>query len=460
MIRKLVLVYLIVVLSFAWGYAAVQYQLFPAKLLLSAEKFAKLALFKNSDPVPPKSNGTGASDELDLLLTNYNSRDGREYQDIEIPGLKNRVRGPQMYSGRSGNNKGYRFLYGTFDFDTELHGALLMDDSNQVIHKWALSESSLKLLSGDGQGGESVSNTPGRAASRWPHGVAVFSNGSIIVTDHNRGHGIFRLNLCSELEWMNSGRFNDVIESHLDGGVWTIRDDNIIELDSGNGKVTREISLNDIHLANPDIAVFTPKRSLRTSKWYHDPVHLNDVEPLTVELASSFPMFEAGDLLVSYRSLNLVAILDSKTLAIKWWRTGVSQRQSDVDWEPDGTISVYDNNQRDNPDGKGNRLPESRARYSKIIKINPVSLAVKEIYPGDEEGFYSPKFGKHQILPDGSILISSPEQGRYFEVNPDGETVFEFVNRFDANRVLKVSEAKWLPEDFFKVDFNSDLGCE
>jgi DNA-binding beta-propeller fold protein YncE len=458
MIRKLVLVYLIVVLSFAWGYAAIQYQLFPAKILLSAENFARSILFESPDPVSPNSNESGTPDNLELQLTKYRSRDGRGYQDIDIPGLKNRVRGPQLYSGSSSGG-GYRFFYGTFDFDRALHGAILINDRNQVIHQWALSESSLEQLSGNNQVRESGPDTPGRPESRWPQGIAVFSDGSIIVTDDNRGQGIFRLNLCSELEWVTPGRFNDVIESYSDSGIWTIKDESIIELDPENGEVTREISLNDIHLSNPDIAVFTPKRSLRTSKWYHDPVHLNDVEPLTVELSSSFPMFEPGDLLVSYRSLNLVAVLDAKTLAIKWWRTGVSQRQSDVDWEPDGTISVYDNNQRDNPNGKGNRLPESGIRYSRILKINPGSMAVQIIYPGDDENFYNPKFGKHQILPDGSILISSPEQGRYFEVSRAGETVFEFVNRFDANRVLKVSEAKWLPQDFFTVDFNSDLGC-
>ena len=86
-------------------------------------------------------------------------------------------------------------------------------------------------------------------------------------------------------------------------------------------------------------------------------------------------------------------------------------------------------------------------------------MAVQIIYPGEDEKFYSSKFGKHQVLPDGNILISSPEQGRIFEVSREGETVFEFVNRFDESRVLKVSEAKWLPENFFTVDFNTDLGC-
>ncbi len=262
------------------------------------------------------------------------------------------------------------------------------------------------------------------------------------------------------MEWSQAGGFNVVIESYPGNGVWSVKDDSVVHLDLTSGAVTREISLNDIHLANPDIAVFTPRRSLRVSKWYHDPVHLNDVEPLRPALADSFPMFAAGDLLLSYRSLNLIAVVDPQTRVIKWWRSGISLRQYDVDWERDGTISIYDNNRRENRNSTDNRLTDLETRYSRILKIDPASMDVSVIFDGKQENFYNAKHGKHQVLPDGNILISSPEQGRFFEVNREGQTVFEFVNLYDESQVLKVSEAKWLPLDFFSVDFGDDLSCD
>ena len=67
--------------------------------------------------------------------------------------------------------------------------------------------------------------------------------------------------------------------------------------------------------------------------------------------------------------------------------------------------------------------------------------------------------GKMDITPNQGILVTSPKQGRVFEVSKEGEKTFEFINQYnhDTNEVLVVTGAKFLPEDYF--DKNSFLRC-
>ena len=75
-----------------------------------------------------------------------------------------------------------------------------------------------------------------------------------------------------------------------------------------------------------------------------DIFHPNDVEVLPSAIADKFPDFRAGDLLVSFRNIHLVAILDGGDKSIKWWRRGPWRFQHDPDFTPDGRIRVYNNN--------------------------------------------------------------------------------------------------------------------
>ncbi len=52
-----------------------------------------------------------------------------------------------------------------------------------------------------------------------------------------------------------------------------------------------------------------------TGQW-----HANDAEPLPKEYADAFPQFDAGDLLISFRNINLVFVASPTTGEIKWCR--------------------------------------------------------------------------------------------------------------------------------------------
>ncbi len=63
-------------------------------------------------------------------------------------------------------------------------------------------------------------------------------------------------------------------------------------------------------------------RSNALNVYSEDPLHLNDVRVLNSQEATEFPEVAAGDLLVSMRNINSLAILDHKTKRIKWLTSG------------------------------------------------------------------------------------------------------------------------------------------
>jgi hypothetical protein len=168
-----------------------------------------------------------------------------------------------------------------------------------------------------------------------------------------------------------------------------------------------------------------------------DLFHPNDVEELDAALAAAFPMFSAGDLLISLRNNDLVAIVDRATHRLTWWSHGPWIRQHDPDFLPDGRISVYNNN-------------TGRDR-SEIVIIDPATRAVASPLHDGPVRFYSGAMGKHQTLPGGGVLIVVPEEGRVVVASPTGERVWEFNNLApDLDGVhAHVCNALWLPPDHF-----------
>ena len=62
--------------------------------------------------------------------------------------------------------------------------------------------------------------------------------------------------------------------------------------------------------------------------------------------------------------------------------------------------------------------------------------------------FYTEIGGKHQILPNGNILISEFTAGRVFEVTSVGEIVWSYINRYDENEVYSISEGTRYPNNY------------
>ena len=130
-------------------------------------------------------------------------------------------------------------------------------------------------------------------------------------------------------------------------------------------------------------------------------------------------------------------VIDPAIEAVRWMQTGPWIRQHDPDFlagRPDHGID--------------NRRDESGRQVfggSRILAIDPVTRRVETLYEGSQEApFFSNVKGKQQLLANGDLLITEAEQGRVFEVTPDGRIVWSHISRFDADHVSKISDAERL----------------
>jgi hypothetical protein len=107
---------------------------------------------------------------------------------------------------------------------------------------------------------------------------------------------------------------------------------------------------------------------------------------------------------------------------------------------PNGNILIFDNGPH--------RLDETFP-FSRVIEVNPATNQIvwtyQEPFPYN---FYSPRISNAERLPNGNTLINEGVFGRFFEVTPEGEVVWEYVNpyfgpptaapKLQANRVFRV----------------------
>jgi hypothetical protein len=332
---------------------------------------------------------------------------------------------------------GNRLISGLTGGRNALNGALLYTPGGEELHYWPVDYS---VLDPDGPDPENV----------LLHGIAVFRDGSIIV-NFDEGRVLARIDACGNVIWNSQGWYHHAVSKSYDGTVWALNwvsdSDTLDQVDIGTGELIQRISLmQDVILPYRRQGMFMIKFPESEDKIITpvDPFHTNDIEVLPPELSSAFPAFEVGDLLISLREVNLVAVIGSTNHDLKWWSTGPWFRQHDPDFLPDGTISVFDNFM-----GFG---------VSRILSINPHTGKQSILFEGSNSlPFYTWHRGQQELLENGNLLLTESEAGHVLEVDRTGELVWEFNNIYDETRNGVVTRAMVLPADFFEP---GALRCE
>ena len=312
--------------------------------------------------------------------------------------------------------------------------AVLMDMDGEVMHSWGRTYA------------ETFPDFTRRANGNllfWRR-VHLLPNGDLLAIFE--GDALVKLDRDSNVIWAQRNKAHHDLEVLENGDIWVLtRKAMTIE------KLNDDPTLNDFAtLLGPD---GEEKRRISLLKAYRDSdfddhwakrarkggdvFHTNSLAVLDGRHEAVDPAFKAGNLLVSMRHLNAIAVLDPDAEKIVWSKTGDWLLQHDPSLLDNGHVLLFDNNRRS----------------SHVLELDAgTDEVVWQYTESQDKPFFSGTCGTAQRLSNGNTVITESDNGRAFEITADGEIVWEFHN---PNRpqgrpelVATLFENLRLPPDF------------
>ena len=325
--------------------------------------------------------------------------------------------------------------YKGYNYYTSMHGPemFLMDMEGKVLHSWS-----------DGRGKE---GSHFRRTYLFPNGDVL----AIVEALFAEGHILTRLDKNSNVLWTYGPGPHHDLEVMEDGRIYVLTREyrrlphfqkgrrvleDFITILSPDGKLITSVSILEAFLNSPFSSVVDRLQE-------EDLLHTNTLEVLDGRLQGRLPAFRAGNVLVSPRHADAIAVVDMERKQVVWVQMGMWHWQHQPTVLDNGNILIFDNLGH-----KGS---------SKVIEFSPLTQEVFWSYEGDEENrFSSHALGAAQRLPNGNTLITESTAGRVFEVAPDKKIVWEFVNPHrtgdSGKSIAVISEMVRLGPDF-KLDW-------
>ena len=139
---------------------------------------------------------------------------------------------------------------------------------------------------------------------------------------------------------------------------------------------------------------------------------------------NSLEVLPDENILVSFRNIDTIAIIDKTTGHYKWrWGRGEIAHQHTPTLLDNGNILLFDN-------GLHRRNPVCLS-YSRVLEVNPKTNKIEWEYTDpNTASFYSCICSNAQRLPNGNTLICESIKGRILEVTPDKEKVWEYISPY------------------------------
>jgi hypothetical protein len=298
--------------------------------------------------------------------------------------------------------------------------AILMDMEGKVLHRWHYDFSSAWPHA-------SYEKETEKQRFFWHH-VHLFENGDLLAVFDRLG--LIKIDKNSNLLWAWQGSYHHDVHLQADGTLWTlsyekrripelnawndIGENFIVALDV-NGREIQRYSVLELFRRSGYRYLMFPVDSIKSILSRSiDIFHTNSIEVFDGRLAEKSPLFQKGNILVSIRELNTVAIINVQKKEIVW-AMGPNNfvRQHNAKLLENGHILLFDNG----------------TDASRVVEFNPIDNQITWEYQGDPPAsFFSKYLGYQQRLPNGNTLITESMAGRAFEVTPDKSIVWEFLS--------------------------------
>lgn len=308
--------------------------------------------------------------------------------------------------------------------------AFLVDMDGTTVHEWRLPYSEIWDESGD------IRDPVPDKFVFWRK-VRLFPNGDLLAlyVAHGRtpwGYGLAKMDRDSNLIWKYLGAAHHDMDVGEDGRIYTlthtIREqpvdgapwihvpvitDHVVVL-SPDGAVEQQLDILDA-IRN---SVYAGWLTMIRFDFNGDSLHTNAIDVIDAESARIFPFAEPGQVMLSFRSLNAVVLLDLETEEVVWALRGPWNAQHDPDLLANGNLLIFDNL---------GHLGEGG--LSRVIEFDPLTQRIEWIYAGDQaKPLESRTRSAQQRLANGNTLITESDAGRILEVSASGEVVWEFIN--------------------------------
>jgi hypothetical protein len=325
--------------------------------------------------------------------------------------------------------------------------AVLINMHGEIVHAWHPPLRSMwpdppRLRSGPVEESAVYFND----ARLFPNGdLLALVEGPVSLRNASNSYGLVKLDKDSHVLWTYTADCHHAFDLGEDGTIYTLSYNffvkdlprgleylptpcmtDSVEVISPQGKQIKRIPILEAFKDSPYAPLLcslekpqlfsdltppnSPMPSVQDEMRRRDVLHTNSVKVLSRVLAPKFPLFKAGQLLISPRHLDAIAVLDPDNGKVVWATRGAWHAQHDPSFLDNGRLLIFDN--------------LGSARGSRVLEYDLQTQSFPWWYPDDGKPFFTRIRGVTQRLPNGNTLIVSSDNGEAFEVTPGREIVW------------------------------------
>ena len=386
-------------------------------------------------------------------------------------------------------------LFQALIFEGQEYGALLIDMNGNVVHQWkGLEGFPNKMLPGGQVMGNSRMRDPKYGSQDMADLVQVDWEGNFVWRFnryefiHDPGYEpswMARQHHDYQREGNPVGYYVPGMEALAEGGKTlilahkcienprigrgTILDDTIIEVD-WDGHVDWEWNcsehVDEMGFSEEARKIMQDNPNITGESKVGDWMHINSISCLGPNrwFDKGDSRFHPDNIIWSGRQTNIIAVTEKKTGKIVWrvgpeytgtpaleelgWIIGQHHAHMIPRGLPgEGNILVFDNGGSagygaPNP-GCPNGVNNAIRDYSRVVEFNPLTLEVVWQYPAQDKRSFSPMryldlysrfISSAQRLPNGNTLITEGGCGRFLEVTPECQIVWEYISPYYSRK--------------------------